>query len=705
MKISPFVGGFALAIVMLAASVIRAADFTSTLKPGGPLDWSDAANWDTVEAPINGTSTFDAVLASGRARVDAPVAVDGLILNGTSFLSGPEAVTVAVNATWEGLEIGNAGGVIISPGATLDIVGAASRRLNFGSSLTVAGEARVTGSGNILTFAAAESSSVTVGVAAGGTFDLQSGAGLGGSSTLFGLLDIDAGGTFKKTAGSESLIDAAWNVDNEGAISAEFGTLRFSGQSADFNNNGTASVASGAVLSVGGGASTGSWTVDSGGQLRIQPAGARTQTISGAIANNGALEVSGRLALAPGVSYSGSGTLDLKAGGILSGAGPVTLTDFVWSGGRIDHAGGITVGAAGTSPQLTVSGSDNKQLGNGAQLKIVGTALVSSTGNIDALATSGSPALLTIDAGGLLDIAGDADFSDGFNGANPSAAAATLTVDGVVRKSSGAGTTVIRKNWTLVNNNEIDVAAGSILVRGPMLQNGTMNLSGGSIRFDGAVVGSGAFTGSGTATFANSYNLGAAPAAVTMSGDLTLNAANTLSVDLGGLIAGTQYDQISVDGTATLGGRLIVNLVDPGDGTFEPAVGDEFEIIPAGMLAGSFSTLTLPALAAGFWQPIYASDGFSLRVGSNLPADFDVDGDVDAADLAAWQSGFGVSGGAAKSDGDENLDGNVNGFDFLQWQRQYTPPPAPAIAAVPEPATLALALASLGVLSFGQRWR
>ena len=57
--------------------------------------------------------------------------------------------------------------------------------------------------------------------------------------------------------------------------------------------------------------------------------------------------------------------------------------------------------------------------------------------------------------------------------------------------------------------------------------------------------------------------------------------------------------------------------------------------------------------------------------GSGLTSgDFDGDNDVDGADFLAWQRGFGTSGGATLEDGDANADGNVDGLDLGVWQTQ-----------------------------------
>ena len=76
--------------------------------------------------------------------------------------------------------------------------------------------------------------------------------------------------------------------------------------------------------------------------------------------------------------------------------------------------------------------------------------------------------------------------------------------------------------------------------------------------------------------------------------------------------------------------------------------------------------------------------------GSNI-ADFDLDFDVDADDLAAWAAEFGNDGGWTQ--GDANGNGTIGGGDFLSWQRNFTGTPSVgATSAVPEPTTVALAM-------------
>lgn len=93
--------------------------------------------------------------------------------------------------------------------------------------------------------------------------------------------------------------------------------------------------------------------------------------------------------------------------------------------------------------------------------------------------------------------------------------------------------------------------------------------------------------------------------------------------------------------------------------------------------------------------PTIYFDGSSIIKICALDADFDSDCDVDNDDLATWEAGYGLDGGAVKTDGDANNDGVVDGLDFLEWQIEYgvgIDPVAPlaAAAAVPEPASILL---------------
>jgi probable HAF family extracellular repeat protein len=67
--------------------------------------------------------------------------------------------------------------------------------------------------------------------------------------------------------------------------------------------------------------------------------------------------------------------------------------------------------------------------------------------------------------------------------------------------------------------------------------------------------------------------------------------------------------------------------------------------------------------------------------------DFNLNGTVDGVDLGIWRAGFGSRGPATRMQGDADGDLDVDGADFLAWQRQSGSSAATAATtAVPEPA-------------------
>jgi hypothetical protein len=95
---------------------------------------------------------------------------------------------------------------------------------------------------------------------------------------------------------------------------------------------------------------------------------------------------------------------------------------------------------------------------------------------------------------------------------------------------------------------------------------------------------------------------------------------------------------------------------------------------------------------------IRAGGGVSyLRAQDPTSADFNRDTLVDAADLAIWKPGFGASSGALNSEGDADFDADIDGQDFLIWQRTLKSTTviaasSPAQSTIPEPPSSMLSL-------------
>ena len=107
------------------------------------------------------------------------------------------------------------------------------------------------------------------------------------------------------------------------------------------------------------------------------------------------------------------------------------------------------------------------------------------------------------------------------------------------------------------------------------------------------------------------------------------------------------------------------------------------------------------------------SSQINTTLGSNFsvlapadPADFNNDGLVDHADLLAWKNGFGTNGNATHSQGDADADSDVDGNDFLLWQRAVNGSSLTVVStSVPEPSSLALVVFAATGLLLGRKPR
>ena len=258
--------------------------------------------------------------------------------------------------------------------------------------------------------------------------------------------------------------------------------------------------------------------------------------------------------------------------------------------------------------------------------------------------------------------------------------AGTANIDGAVTNaaggkiiSGGGGATIFYDDVT--NNGEIRTSTNGFTV------------------FFGSVSGSGTFTGTGTVNFEGDLSPGSSPATVNFGGDVAFGPDSTLQIELGGTTPGTQYDQINVAGELTLDGTLRISLING----FTPTAGQSFDFFNVGTIAGTFSAIELPSLEGLAWNTSQLAAGI-LSV--TLPGDFNINGIVDAADYTVWRDGLGTI--YTQSDYDvwkahfgESLDaGNgAAGYPLGASAASLSP-------AVPEPTTGLLVFLGLAVWSW-----
>lgn len=85
-----------------------------------------------------------------------------------------------------------------------------------------------------------------------------------------------------------------------------------------------------------------------------------------------------------------------------------------------------------------------------------------------------------------------------------------------------------------------------------------------------------------------------------------------------------------------------------------------------------------------------------------VEGDADLDGIVDGSDFLAWQRNVATVTGADRRQGDLTGEGAVNGLDLAEWKQEFGTTTVTA-AAVPEPQ--AWALAAMAVAALWRRWR
>lgn len=184
----------------------------------------------------------------------------------------------------------------------------------------------------------------------------------------------------------------------------------------------------------------------------------------------------------------------------------------------------------------------------------------------------------------------------------------------------------------------------------------------------------------------------------TLLNDYTQTSAGTIEIELAGTTQGTEYDFVDVDGTLSLAGTLEVLLIGAA-----PTVGDSYDILDWGTLAGTFDTLDLPGVGNGnTWDvdSLY-TDGTIAVIRSG---DLNSDGVVGAADLDIILAYWGQNVTPLdETMGDASGNGFVDGDDLQIVLDQFGNTTYPGASAVPEPGTAALL--SLAVLAGLRRRR
>lgn len=464
---------------------------------------------------------------------------------------------------------------------------------------------------------------------------------------------------------------------------------------------------------------------------------ARTLTVPGTLtvagANNATLVIEDGTVTAGNVMVTGTGFLDINAdfGGdsILNVNG-----DVVVDGGRLRKLGGdqfnlspggeVTVQNGGDFDYVNRyhlhEGNTFRAASGGtiefSSLDIAGTGasgdgalVVEGTGSTvtsdfavsqQIWGANGRTATIEITGGGRVDIE-EEDLQLASDG---SSATATITIDGpdsvfahhdggaqIVLGHAASGSAVINVlngglftaeagsagNGRVILNATGEVHANS----GGMFDARFIDMNGGSVDFAGGTLRFLSYSAN-LVNPSGTLDVGRTLGSSFINGNYTQQAAGSLKVEIAGILPG-QADKLTVTGNAIVGGTLDVQVLDD----FVPVMGNQFTIVETsiGNVASEFDAVDFPVFDGMTFDVVYNPKSVVLEVvKAELPGDFDLDGDVDGIDFLEWQRGESPNPRSTS--------------DLVDWQIHFGEATlASTTTAVPEPA--AWVLASLGTVA------
>jgi fibronectin-binding autotransporter adhesin len=416
------------------------------------------------------------------------------------------------------------------------------------------GGGTLTVNGNVITNANAAGASIGGQLSLGGatpSFDIADGTAA---------IDLDISATISNGAGG--LTKTGGGMMRLGGASAFSGPVTVDAGTLIIDGNGTI------------GALAGAGSVVLGGGIMLNVGGGSSTTFAGSISGAG------------GLSKSGAGMLTLSSAPTYTGNTLITSGTLALGGGIASAAGSLTVNAPGTLQARTTV---NRAITGDGTILATGTLTIGDASSVSGFAFDG-----TLAVGTNLVALADAD-------------AAHLGV-----------------TTTLGNNGRLDTLNGAILasgrtitaatfasaaISGNLTNNATVNgptTAGQSLNLLGDINGVGNYTGNVRFSSQLSPGLSAAPVSLE---NFQFDPTATLRIELGGVNAGAQFDQLNFTGTGLLGGTLSVSLING----FNPQPGNGFTFMQGGTLSGVFATMNLPPLDPGYsWS--YAQTANTARL-------------------------------------------------------------------------------------------
>ncbi|MDZ4657787.1 MAG: hypothetical protein SH868_09450, partial [Bythopirellula sp.] len=428
---------------------------------------------------------------------------------------------------------------------------------------------------------------------------------------------------------------------------------------ATLTNNAVATYNSGLRMGVLGSGGTTNTTISGGARLVAN----ESLSTGGEAASNVTLNVTGGRVESDGLIglFRGTTTTVSTAGVIegqnivLGSSGGTNTTTVTGANSLLKARGTLFAGRQGTST-LTVSA--------GGKADSVGATIIGElAGANSTVNVTGAGSRLDVGSSLTVGSAGTGRLNIDAGGYVPVIGGVTVGSSGTLFLASG-GIFETTPGQSIVNNGVVVVASSS-QVRADVVNAGSLS------------VGSSAITRGVTLQSGSTLTLDNATV-----GSLIQQTGADIDFNLG---SASNFDDLTVTGAASLAGDFVVTL---GIG-FTPTAGMTFPIFTAGSIVGGpnfdFSAATLPSGLD--WAVDFQPTSLGLAVvSSGTPGDFDVDFDVDGRDFLKWQRGESTN--------------PFSGGDLAAWQTAYNGGMLVAASmAVPEPPSALLAgMITVGLL-------
>jgi hypothetical protein len=296
----------------------------------------------------------------------------------------------------------------------------------------------------------------------------------------------------------------------------------------------------------------------------------------GFFSNSGKIIDAGSLGNGLVNEFDSSGTLIITATGFLENA-------FVFNTNGLINNGTINNEAYLTNVGTLRNGGTINNVDNVRHANLFTDTLI-NTGTINEVLESSDPFDSEVSVGTLINRGTINDsgmvIGDTFNNRG------TLNISsvGVFNGSNGVGSFV--------------QTAGQTIVNGTLNSTATIQIEGGRLSGNGTI--------NGNVVMGGIISPGNSPGILTINGNYTQTAFGAYVAELAGLTAGTSYDQVDVNGTADLHGKLDVNLLNG----FTVALGDNFILMKYDSETGTFSMVDLPKLSNGLMWDLSYDPGF-----------------------------------------------------------------------------------------------